>query len=346
MRVIIDTNIVYYLCDITSNEFFLKTKFLEDSKKIEIGITYYSLFEILNRYILNKDKQNLKKILNYLKTNKFGIVFDKRLNVSDYKVFDKCLSNSKRRYYRKKFRIQLIEYIANFISEYTMIFSAFWLSIKSYNEKKYIEAFFKSKSYLVSNFRIIFNMVNENIKKALNAYFNSTDIKNKKKFLKQELDTIILNSFKLNKKIYNTYKDLDDFENLIDIDIEKINNAEINKDSLKGIAKEFSMLRNKRDFGLFFETLFNGLFPSKEHDMRYDVIKFIIKKMISDGKFEFNDVVDYLNLITPELLKEEKSKTYYLTMENKWILFLEENKSKSQYYKNNYDFIKNYYSQK
>ena len=49
---------------------------------------------------------------------------------------------------------------------------------------------------------------------------------------------------------------------------------------------------------------------------------------------------------TPELLKEEKSKTYYLTMENKWILFLEENKSKSQYYKNNYDFIKNYYSQK
>lgn len=106
------------------------------------------------------------------------------------------------------------------------------------------------------------------------------------------------------------------------------------------------MLRNKRDFGLFFETLFNSLFPSKEHDMRYDVIKFIMKKMISDGKFEFNDVVDYLNLITPELLKEEKSKTYYLTMENKWILFLEENKSKSQYYKNNYDFIKNYYSQK
>ena len=162
MDVVIDTDIIYYLCNKSSDCHFDKNKFLNDMKSNNwnIGITYYSLFEIMNKFSLRQANKDFEGILNFLINNDFGIILDSNLDASSYNILTKCLNKSKKEYYRKKFRNALVPYMAGTLSGFSILFASFWISIISKNEKLYNSEYEQTKRWATENLDKLKNTIN------------------------------------------------------------------------------------------------------------------------------------------------------------------------------------------
>ena len=349
MNIIIDTDIIYYLTTTSKDCHFDKIKFLNDikSKNFNVYLTYYSLFEIMNKFSLRQDNKEFNDILTYFINNNFGIIYDYELDISITNLFQKCLSKNKKRYYRNKIKDNLIPYIAGILTGFSILFSLFWISIIGDNEKIYIDECKKTRQWTFEKLNILKNTLNNVYIEILNEYYsiNLNKLKERKKILKSKINDTILDTFKVHKIIYEYYKQIKDKKCNELPNIEIIKN-EIRTDksiTIDSISDDLKKHRNGKNFDNYFDSTFTFLFNYENNKLKYDIIKYVFKNLLLNHTFKFNDIIDYLNLLTPHSFKNHTN-IFYITTDKNWIRFLEEYKNEDKYYLDLYNFIMNYYS--
>lgn len=317
--VLVDTNIVYYLCGISSSIIFDDKKFKSD--KNQIAISFFSFFEILIKF--QNDKIHLTQTLKYLNNNCIAFIHLQKEHISYNNIFKKCLySKNKIKYYREKFTNLVIECFIDFMSDISLLIGGLYLGVLYKTEKEKDETKFLKSVFCANKLQPAFKKsCDDDFKELFNKYYNSHN-KNKSDERKLQFEDIITELFKTVLFIYESYKVLNpnsetftnEFEDL------KTHIKETPLD-LKDLKIKFSKYKNTQKFNTAFDKLYAELFPERENDIRTYLMKRIINKFVMDLTFDFNDIIDCLNLISFYELDADK-KLNYLTCDKKWIDFL------------------------
>lgn len=338
--VIIDTNIVYYLSDVSTSAKFDKTKFESDKNKI--SITFFSLLEILLKF--QYDKPNLIKTMNYLNENCMAFIHKQDENISYNHIFKKCLSSkNKLKYYKNKFTSSSIEYFIDFMVEFSLLIGGLYLGVlyKTDRQKNNI-SFLKSINFANHLHKELYNVGAENFKELFVNFYNSHH-KSKIETRKLGLIEIIIEIFKMFTLLYETHKVLDPKSESFEDDFNTLKKQVKERTlDLKELNLKFSQYKNNKNFNDTFDKLYLELYSDRKNDLRTHLIKYIMRKFIIDLTFEFNDIIDCLNLLSFQELNNE-NQLNYLTCDKKWIDFLKTNQDKPNY-KTMLDFIIKYIS--
>ena len=340
-QAIIDTNIVYYLASISENIKFDIEKFNRDlaDKKFEIGITYFTLMEILHKY--KYDRKNLNKILSFLQEKQAGVIYDKSSTYTFNDVYNKCInSKNKVSYYRNNFIKQSSKYFANFITELSFLFGGVYLKLlsveKNVDELKYNKAVYSINSF----FDRLFDAAEIQIQNIYFEFYHSKlDLNTRKKDRLNKINEHFIEIFKVFHFIFESYcinqdDSIDTFESLKQKIKER---TDINLSLVKKMFLKYKKHANSHEE---FKKLYFELYGHRVKDTRANVFMFLIGKLILGENFDFNDVVDYYNLISSELIQETENTTF-LTTDEKWIDFINKN-SDNEYYNNALSFISDY----
>lgn len=201
--VLVDTNIVYYLCGISSSIIFDDEKFKSD--KNQIAISFFSFFEILIKF--QNDKIHLTKTLKYLNDNCIAFIHLQKEHISYNNIFKKCLySKNKIKYYREKFTNLVIECFVDFMSDLSLLIGGLYLGVLYKTEKEKNKTEFLKSVFCANKLQPAFKKsCDENFKGLFNKYYNSHN-KNKSDERKLQFEDIITELFKAVLFIYESYK--------------------------------------------------------------------------------------------------------------------------------------------
>jgi len=337
MRIILDTNIIYYLVGLSSDSNFNIEKFNEDVKvnNQELSITYFTLFEILTKFGQRKTKSILHKILSFLHENHIGIYYDFTSKISHKNIYKKCLNSSNKcKYYKNHLRFQVQKYFSSFLSDMLLLLGGIYLHLIYLNEKNE-NAYNKSIMYINKFYEEFFINIKNNIDEMYNDYFTSYEmLKIRKENRKNKFISILQDVFKLIKVLYKCFNEISVEELKKEEQVENIKNLvrldnSINIEEANILFKQF---RGNKNFDIEFQNLYLKLYSHRNTDTRNDVFRFILSYLLKGQNFDFNDISDFVNLITPKNLALNKD-IFYLTSDKKWIEFLNENKTNTYYNK-------------
>ena len=346
MQVLIDTNILYYLSNISINKKFNLEKFKRHlaNDNVELSISYFTLFEVLTKFDRLQDKQNLHRVLQFLSYNVPHFCYDKSSTISYDDVYDKCILSDKNcTYYKKHLQQLVIKYFSDFLTNISLLLGGMYLYLLHFNQSyPKDEHYQKSILYINSIQDKLFEQLEIDISSMFNDYYNSDDeLLLKKEKRKVTFYKTLEDLFKPFNVVYTCYsrfsleeiRDDKKFNNLIEL---TKNDCSINLEDLK---KKFEVLRGNKHFERELYKLYNRLYGHRTLDSNSDVYKFIITNLLKGENFDFNDIIDYVNLIIPTITTTND--ILYLTTDKKWIRFLENNQS-NDYYKNTLKYIKNF----
>lgn len=348
MRILIDTNIVYYLAGISSNKKFDVENFKSflTSNNCELAISYFTFFEVLTKFDRKKDKQKLQKVLRFLSTNVHYFCYNQDSAICYNNIFEKCLrSNNKCKYYKSHLRSLIIQYSANFLAELCILLGGMYLYLIHYSHATPSEEVFqKSELCINSMFDDLFEQVETEFTAMYEKYYNSKEeLCIRKELRTHTLYKVLEELFKAFSIVYRSYNELsiDELKNIKTFEQLKDstrNDSSINFDDLKN---KFALLRGNKHFEKEARKLFLSLYAHRTSDTRADVFEFISINLLDNHKFDFNDIVDYVNLIIPTITLDKD--VYYLTTDKKWLQFLERNQSNT-YYDTTLRYIKRFVS--
>ena len=348
MRILIDTNIVYYLSGISNNKKFDLTNFeaFLASNDCELAISYFTFFEILTKFDRREDKEKLCKVLYFLSTRVQYFCYNQDSGICYNHIFEKCIkSSNKCKYYKTHLRPLIIQYSVNFLAELCMLLGGMYLYLIHYNKKNSSEeSLQRSILYINSVFNKLFEQIELELTLMYDRYYNSNEeLSIRKEHRKHKLYEVLEQLFKIVSVVYRSYDELSLDELKSTEDFERLKDSTKNDNSIdfNDLKSKFASLRGNKHFEKEAKNLFLSLYGHRTSDTRADVFEFTSINLLDNHNFDFNDIVDYVNLIIPTITIAED--VYYLTTDKKWIHFLEKNQS-NNYYDTTLKYIKRFVS--
>lgn len=301
-KYVIDTNILYKVAFQDEEKFNLinADKILKNNCCI---VTYATLFEAFSKY--KNDRESLKLIINIIDKYKIDVAAleDEKEDIDEFweLVYKESLSNEE----IEKLRIHLIEqtcrWIVKFLGQFFNCFAFIYANIKMDEEDNTYNSYIKQFIELTDSFSYFPN----NVEKKMGITFTDSYYDPKTKKFKDALNEELNGIAKIIDASYNVlsgknsefinnndfYKDIDDeFDRLIS------NETDNYIDCIKNTIKKMSKMKKRVKIE---DKIFSLIDTSNLKGLESDYLLYCLKNIFCClKKFEYNDIVDYINLST------------------------------------------------
>lgn len=341
MKLVVDTNIVRYLAGLNGVKEFdiAKLQSIINNGNYQPAITIFSLIEILQHYYKSDINQqnDVRTILTYLRDNYFGLAADKNINIDFKNVFEYCLKDDKQiDYVYDNITPTLIKYDEAFLTNITLLVGFIFAGLlfqfdnTRKNDPTLLDDFC---CRLIKTIQITKNTYSKVYYKLLEQSYTKQNTYDPK--ITAEIINTTLCIFYSYYQIY-----ISNACNTEPINIELlILEAKSKKVNTQYYRKLFRKGIKDQHINKCIDTLYKKYVPPHDSPAIDTICKEIVKLVLNNYRTEFNDFIDFLNIVMPAQLSLTENNAIYFTNENKWNDIVKNNVD-DKYFANCYNFYK------
>lgn len=301
-KYVIDTNILYKVAFQDGEKINLinADKILKNNYCI---VTYATLFEAFSKY--KNDRESLKLIINIIDKYKIDVAAleDEKEDIDEFweLIYKKSLSNEE----IEKLRIHLIEqtcrWIVKFLGQFFNCFAFIYANIKMDEADSAYNFYIKQSIELTDSF----SHFPKTVEKKMGITFTDSYFDPKTKKFKNSLNDELNGIAKIIDASYNVlssknseFINNNDFDKDIydEFDILISNETDNYIDCIKNTIKNMSKRKKRVKIE---DEIFSLIDTSNLKGLESDYLLYCLKKIFCClKKFEYNDIVDYINLST------------------------------------------------